>query len=213
MYAKPCTNDCDEKRIIRRCQKGDLHDFGRIVSRYQRQVVGLACKYLKDGEDAMDMAQEVFLQGMLKINRFDLDRSFKTWISTITVHRSIDHLRRRRLFMKYFENEGGLLLEQCRRAARADKPARRVAESELFAPFLKRLTRRQRQTLLLYMDQGLSTREIAERFNCTSSTVRGYLFNARKILRRCLEEADFIVDAPSAAVYLDEQDLSATLAS
>jgi len=181
----------EERRIILRCQGGDMSEYGRIVRQYHHQVLGLARKYLQDCEEARDLTQDVFLQGMLKIRRFDPDRSFKTWISTIAVRRSIDCLRRRRLFLRYLEQEGGRELRERGHCCEEVDAPRRVAESDLFAPLLNRLTPRQRQVLLLYMDKGWTARKIAGHLNCTPSTVRGYLFSARRTLRRLLVAGDF----------------------
>lgn len=182
------TQELEEKEILLRCQQGDCGEYGRIAIRYRSRVMGLACKYLNDEDEAEDLSQEVFLQSLLKIHRYDISRDFKTWLCTITVRRSIDLLRRRRLFMNYLERESKQMQRDILSKRDREEHWLKIEESNLFAPLLVHLTQRQREALLLHMDKGYSTTEIAARFNCSTSTVRGYLFGARRILRRHLEK-------------------------
>ncbi len=185
-----CVSNLEEKDILLRCQMGDCREYGRVAIQYRGRLMGLACKYLRDEDEAEDMSQDVFLQGLLKIHRYDISRDFKTWLCTIAVRRSIDKLRRNRLFLNFMDRESKRVLQETRE--RKDSPGhwRGIAESELFAPLLEHLSDRQREALLMNMDEGYSSIEIAERLNCSASTVRGYLFGARRILRKHLKNLE-----------------------
>ena len=64
---------------------------------------------------------------------------------------------------------------------------RGLAESEFFSPLLKQLKPRERLALMLKMEENFSAREIAEVLNCSESTARVHVFNAKRKIRRILD--------------------------
>ena len=64
--------------------------------RYQVRVVSHVTRMVGSREDALDLAQEVFLKVFQALERFNPAYKFSTWLFRIAGNAAIDHLRKRR---------------------------------------------------------------------------------------------------------------------
>jgi RNA polymerase sigma-70 factor (ECF subfamily) len=83
----------DEREIIEGCLSGDRLSQRAMVEGYGNLVLSVALNVIGNREDAEDVCQETFLQVFRRLDRYDRDRSFKTWLLTIAYRRSLDMLR------------------------------------------------------------------------------------------------------------------------
>jgi len=174
----------EDKNLIERCLNGEREVYELLVTKYQSMVIGLAYSITSTIEDAKDIAQESFIRGFVKLSNFNPDLNFKSWILRITYNCSIDHIRKKNSFLKYFNrkvNEG--INEEL-------KNYKLVGDSEIFSPHMKKLRPRERAILLMRYDQNLSTKEIGEILKCSPKTVRVHIFNARNKLKKYIEEME-----------------------
>ena len=88
-------DDGADAACIRAVRAGDREAFAPLVERYQRRVYNLCLRYTGHPEDAADLTQEVFLRAFRGLGRFDLERSFATWLMQIAVNACRDASRRR----------------------------------------------------------------------------------------------------------------------
>ena len=86
----------DERRQVRRAQKGDKDAFELLVQRHQHRVFAVARGILKRQEDVEDIAQQVFVKAYFSLKRFDQRAAFSTWLYKITVNECWDLLRKRK---------------------------------------------------------------------------------------------------------------------
>ena len=63
----------DERELILRSQQGDQAAFEMLVSRYDRRLMGLIRSMVRNGEDARDVYQDVFLRAWLGLPNFRLE--------------------------------------------------------------------------------------------------------------------------------------------
>lgn len=54
--------DTDHALVVR-VQHGDRNAFNLLVTRYQHRIIKLISRYVRDRDDAMDVAQEAFIKG------------------------------------------------------------------------------------------------------------------------------------------------------
>lgn len=172
----------EDKHLIERCLNGEREVYELIVKKYQSMVLALAISMTASIDDAKDIAQESFVRGYLKLSNFNSDLNFKSWIMRITYNCSIDFIRKKNSFLKYFNRK---ITEGFNDEL---KKYKLVSDSEIFSPHMKKLKPRERAILLMRYDQNLTPIEIGEILKCSPKTVRVHIFNARKKLKR------FIVD-------------------
>lgn len=176
---------------VQRTLEGDPQAFGELVQQYERDVFNLAYRMLNDGGEAEDAAQEAFLRAYSNLDRYDMSRSFKTWLLSITSNHCIDRLRRRRLTW--------LSLEEPlppHPALTSDIPGPEEAtltnELNLFVQgMLEELSPDYRLAVVLRYWYDLSYAEIAEMLDTTESAIKSRLFRARQALANQFESQPF----------------------
>ena len=174
-----------EKALIERLQSGDAAAFEPLVTPYRQALLGLALRLTRNLEDAKEVTQETFLRAYKYIGRFDAERSFKNWITTILVHAARHHYNRRSredlllasepLREKALDTSGGPEADHESRELRA-----RLMEC------VEVLTPREREVFLLRDVEGLSVRETAEALGLSEANVKVRLLRARLQLREQL---------------------------
>jgi len=128
-----------------------------------------------------DLAQEVFFTAYRKLSSFDPARSkFSTWLFTIARNKSINFLRRKRVFST------NKLPEQADLRGPGDELARKEFFEELDRA-LKKLPGRQKRAFVLADFEKLAYEDIAQ-IECVSiGTVKSRIHRAKKKLRKALE--------------------------
>ena len=174
----------EDKHLIERCLNGEKEVYELMVKKYQSMVIALAMSITSSIDDAKDIAQESFVRAYLKLSKFNSNLNFKSWIMRIAYNCSIDHIRKRKSFLKYFnfKVDQGLNEEM--------KKYKLVSDSEIFSPHIKKLKPRERAILLMRYDQNLSTNEIGEILSCSPKTIRVHIFNARNKLKKHIEDME-----------------------
>ena len=152
------------------------------------RVVRTAYQVTGNLEDALDVAQGVFLKLWQGLDRYDPARTFDTWVYRITVNAAIDSLRSKgpRGMMHPLPDEAEETLPA---------PVSRSAEEKLDLTLLQAafqrlatgLAPKQRAAFVLREIEGRSTAEVARILDVTESTIRNHLLQARRILRQGLE--------------------------
>ena len=168
--------------LVYRARRGDEFAFGLLVERYQRPAYAVALSVTGRHEDAEDAAQESFLVALDRLEECRSPERFGGWLMTIVRNRSKNLIRRESLRET----------DQVPPAARSlvptpDKMAEAAELRGLLEAALKELPEVQRQIVLLHDLEGWKHREIAERLDLPSGTVRSHLHFARKALRQGLQ--------------------------
>ncbi|MEC7242173.1 MAG: sigma-70 family RNA polymerase sigma factor [Myxococcota bacterium] len=156
---------------------GDVAARSWIVDHYTPPIHRYCLRMLRQPELAQETTQEVMYRALSKLQRFDPQRSFKTWIFSIARNACIDLHRKRRptqstddTVLKDRNDLPDAALDRKTRAQRLNN-----AVSEL--PDLYR------EVILLYHFEHLKYQEIAEALEIPLGTVMNRIFRARQKLR------------------------------
>jgi RNA polymerase sigma-70 factor, ECF subfamily len=177
-----------EDELIRRAQAGDLDAFCRLARGYERRVYSLALHFCRDPHDAEDLSQEVWLKAFRSLGSFRAESGFYTWLRRITVNSFLNH---RRALTMTREGEKTAIrfdgLEELAEGAGAaeDGLHRRLLAGRVLAA-LGELTPQQRLMFLLKHREGMTYREIADSFGCSTGAVKKSLFRSLLKLRAAL---------------------------
>lgn len=173
--------DPSDAELVRRVREGEEEAFGTLVDRYARAAYSVALSVTGTHHDAEDAAQEAFVAALERMEDCRDPERFGGWFLTIVRNRS-RNLRRRESV-----RDGEELPESLPTVLRA--PDRSAESAELRGELrraLAQLTQLQREIVLLHDLQGWKHKEIAERLEMPSGTVRSHLHHARKALRERL---------------------------
>jgi len=180
--------------LIIQAQKGDQSAFEELVYRYDRNVLSVAMKYANDEDDAKDLYQEVFIRVYRGLKNFRFQSEFSTWLFRITTNvcltyksRSKEHLRVS--INKNFDDEESELSateELIYDGSSPEEISSGTDLGEIVNAAVESLSPKQKMTFILKHYEGYKIREIAEMLNCKEGTVKKYLFDAIKNLRKKL---------------------------
>jgi len=165
-------------------QRGDRPAFMRLVEVYQRPVYNLCYRMLGgDVTEAEDAAQETFLRAYTKLDTYNPNRKFSSWLFSIASHYCIDRLRQRRYQMVDWDD----LPAPDQHVLSNPEPQPEAAalsreEHRTLHRLLNNLPPDYRAATILRYWHELSYDEIAEALNTTVSAVKSRLFRAKQMM-------------------------------
>lgn len=164
---------------------GDRLAFDELVRRHQGRVFAVAYRVTGNRDDALDVAQEVFLKAYRKIHTWQPTSGFLPWLLRLTTNQSIDLLRwRNRRRHEPLEPETGFGDRPDRSVAHNTEEQVRAKEIDDRVRFaLAVLSPAQQTVFVLRHYEGLQLNEIAESMGCTVGSVKVHLFRALKKLQ------------------------------
>jgi RNA polymerase sigma-70 factor (ECF subfamily) len=190
--------ELDDTALVARAQSGERAAFDALVHRYDRDVLRLILRIVKNQELAGDLYQEAFLRIYRNLHLFRLESSFYTWIYRIVTNVCLDHLRRRR---SRPEDQSPAIQTDSSRTHTVDffdnqqdehaNPEQSLLGKEIgerIAAALRQLSPRERMIFEMKHYQGLKLRAIGEALGTSEETVKNSLFRATQKLRLQLQE-------------------------
>lgn len=183
-----------EEELVRRAKQGDHEAFGQLIRDNEKRIYTLTLRMTGDREDALDLAQEAFLNAWRGLPAFKGDSSFATWLYRLASNACLDHLRsKKRRTQALGEtlplDDGEVAPVQIPDTAPTPEQAAEQAEvRRCLARGLAALPDHHRQVLVMRELSGLSYQEIGDTMGLDLGTVKSRLARARKALRKILLE-------------------------
>jgi len=169
--------------LVSRARAGDAEAFDALMRQHMDRVYALAYRMLRDREEALDVAQEVFIKLHGSIGSLRAEGQVAGWLYRVCANQCIDRGRRRRVETVPLEEE--------MHAEASDSPAETLEHRELQRMMLAAvdaLPPRQRAVFLLRHYDYLSLEEIAQSLGCATGTVKAHLSRATAKVREALSE-------------------------
>jgi RNA polymerase sigma-70 factor (ECF subfamily) len=176
--------DLSDDELMGHLQAGHGDAMAVLFDRYQRLVLSIALKIVRDLAEAEDVTQNVFLEIFRSVAQFDPAKgSTKTWLLQYAYHRSIN--RRQQLNARHFYQQTNIEdVERLMPETRSLLGGFSHHELKLLVrQGLATLNRQQRQVLELASYDGLSMAEIASKTGESVSNVRHCYYRGLKKLR------------------------------
>ena len=188
-----------DSALLERLKAGEEGALGDLADAYGGKIYQLAFRYLRNREDAEEVAQDVLFKVYRKVSAFRGDAALSSWIYRITFNTAMSRLRtaqhqRSQAEPSRTSSEGEELQPKARRDL-ADWS--KMSDERLFRSQLRRrvfkailaLPAIYRAPVMLRDIQGMSTEEASAMLRVKDQTLKSRLHRGRLILRRQL--ADF----------------------
>lgn len=172
--------------LVERVQSGDQQAFGLLVGKYQRKLLRLVGRFVRDPAEAEDVTQEAFIKAYRALPNFRGESAFYTWLYRIGVNTAknwlVAHGRRMPTVTDITneESDGGI---EDSALLRDDETPDRILQSKQIGATVNAamdaLPEDLRTAISLREIDGLSYEEIAQVMDCPIGTVRSRIFRAR----------------------------------
>lgn len=175
-----------DQLLVERAQKGEKHAFELLVAKYQRKLVRLLSRFIRDSAEVEDVAQEAFIKAYRALPSFRGDSAFYTWLYRIGINTAKNYLvaqGRRAPTSTGFDSEEAETFDDGDQLRDINTPesmlhSKQIGETVNAA--MEALPEELRTAITLREIEGLSYEEIAQMMNCPIGTVRSRIFRARE---------------------------------
>ena len=175
--------------IIKRCKRGDRKAQESVYNLLSGKMFAVCLRYCPNYEEARDLLHDGFITVFTKIGQYSHGGSFEGWVRRIFINHAIERYRNdSKLLMVNDVDENDLHFAAYDEADDVDEwGAYRLTEAELLA-MVDQLPPKYKVVFNLYVIDGLSHREIAEKLGISESTSRSNFLRARGILQKQIKE-------------------------
>lgn len=175
----------DEKLIERLATGADEAALSELYDRYQAVMYAIAMRITKDQALAQDAVQEAFVGVWRNASRYAVARaSVRTWMLSITHHRAIDIIRRRKATTELPETDS---TDPALTAPDVWPEVSRSLDRDTVKQAMDGLPAAQREAISMAYFGGLTQVEIADRTGVPLGTVKSRVRLGLTQMRRTLE--------------------------
>ena len=182
-------NSLSDEQVVRDVLAGQTALFEVLMRRYNERMYRAARAIVGDDAEAEDIMQQAYVNAYANLRQFKGLSQFSTWLTKITIHESLQRIRRRKRYEPFEEN--GTVVEIRARDESPRDPERQAASGELRMLLewaIERLPDGAREVFVLREVEGMSTLEVAQALDVSEDVVKTRLSRARSALRRDLME-------------------------
>ena len=178
--------------LVDKVRGGDVSAYDALVRKYERQVFRIAQHITENREDAEDVTQDAFLKAYQKIDQFQGNSKFSTWLVRIAVNESLMRLRKRRtgkmvsIDEDIATEEGSVPRDLADWAPNPEQNYKQAELAEILRKTIQGLPEGFRIVFVLRNVEGLSTEETAETLGLSVPAVKSRLLRGRLQLRERL---------------------------
>lgn len=168
---------------LEQARQGDKAAFGQLIEAYQGPVFNLAYRMLNNAKEAEEAAQEAFIRAYTRLDSYNPQHKFSTWMLSITSNYCIDIIRKRRALLLSIDEplpaHPALMSEK---EKGPESRAVQVEQEQAVQALLQTLPEDYREAVILRYWYEMSYEEIAEAMDTSVSAIKSRLFRARRDL-------------------------------
>jgi len=177
-----------DAELVARVQRGDKRAFDLLVLKYQRKIMRLLSRMIREPAEIEDVTQEAFIKAYRALPQFRGDSAFYTWLYRIAINTARNWQTasgRRPMMSSIVEKEEGETFDGIDNLTDISTPesvlaSRQIAETVNAA--MQSLPEDLRTAILLREIEGMSYEDISQAMGCPIGTVRSRIFRAREAI-------------------------------
>jgi len=178
-----------EQEIIERVRHGEQDAFAILVDAYKGAIFNLAFRMTGSYQDADDLAQETFFRAFRNLRHYDSQKSFFTWIYTISLNLVRNHLKKQGRRSSGNAADGIVAEAGVKNSAGLEGTLIQAQEISHLDICLQKLPMDLRELIVLRFYQELSFEDIAMISGASLSAVKMRVYRGLERLKHLMEES------------------------
>ncbi|MEO6521628.1 MAG: sigma-70 family RNA polymerase sigma factor [Mucilaginibacter sp.] len=180
-------NAKNDFKLVGRAREGDQKAYADLMHRYKDSIYFMALKMVNNKEDAMDLTVETFAKAFEKLDKYQPEYAFSTWLFRVATNNCIDFIRKKKLnttsINGMVDDDGDDRPLQIKSdTLNPEEVSMKREQTQLLKLLIDSLPPRYRNLIVLRYFDELSYEEISEQLDLPLGTVKAQLFRARYLL-------------------------------
>jgi RNA polymerase sigma-70 factor (ECF subfamily) len=180
----------EDEMLVKETLAGNQASFQLLVERYQARIFAMTRHYTRNPVEIEDLVQDTFLKAFSRLESFQHQSSFYTWLYRIATNTVLDHMKRcGRSPVQSVEDTDVVEAPHNTRSVGPDAAMEQNEIAKITHAVLEEIPDIFRTVLVMREFDDLSYQEIADVLGISIGTVESRLFRARarfkeKLLQR-----------------------------
>ena len=180
-------NAKNDLQLVTKARSGDQKAYADLMHRYKDSIYFMVLKMVNNREDANDLTVETFAKAFEKLDKYQPEFAFSTWLFRVATNNCIDFIRKKKLNTTSIHGMTDDDGEEQTLQIKADtlnpeETQIKKQQTEELKLLISNLPQRYRNLITLRYFDELSYEEIAEQLDLPLGTVKAQLFRARYLL-------------------------------
>ncbi|MCK0131103.1 sigma-70 family RNA polymerase sigma factor [Flavobacteriaceae bacterium F08102] len=171
--------------LIKRCKRNDQRAQMQLYDLYAKAMYNTAMNFVKDSAVAEDMMQEGFIKAFRKIDSFNQDVSFGTWLKRIVINQCLDWLKKRKLKIVNLEES------QVKSQPEDDWQIETAVSMSQIKEAIENLPESNRIVVKLFLLEGYDHQEISQILGISEVNSRSLLHRGKLKLKEQLKTVQY----------------------
>jgi RNA polymerase sigma factor (sigma-70 family) len=175
------------EELLKASLRGDRKSQELLYRLHYGFAMGICMRYAKSKEEAVEVVNDGFMKVFTKGEQYNPVYPFKAWLRRIMVNAALDYYRSQQ---KYYYHDD---IEEAHGLSSNDESALSHLNHEELIGLVQKLSPAYRMTFNLFVIEGYSHEEIAEKMGIAIGTSKSNLARARENLREMLKKVSVVV--------------------
>lgn len=172
----------DESLAYRFKATGDKQAFSELINRYRESIYQKCNGYVKDEDAAKDLCQEVMIKLFLKMESYQSQAKFSTWLFSIVHNTSIDFLRKNKRNVQHVLVDK--LKDKLVDLMEVEEEIPKALSIQILEDLMEQLTPQDRMLMIMRYKERHQIKDIQQALGISESAIKMRLKRARERINK-----------------------------
>ena len=164
----------------------DQQAYAKLMSKYRDSIYYMLLKMVNNRDDAEDLTIEAFGKAFVRLDQYEPNYAFSTWLFRIASNNCIDFLRKKKMQMMSIDgtdNEEGNIFDLESPNRNPEQEAIRQQKKVIMQDIVGKLKPQYKLLIEMRYFKEMSYDEISQELDTPLGTIKAQLHRARDILQ------------------------------
>ncbi|MDP2687995.1 MAG: RNA polymerase sigma factor [Aequorivita sp.] len=175
-----------DSKVVQRVLEGEKELFEILLRRYNQRLFRVIRSYIHSEDDVQDIMQDSYVKAYTKLQQFNNQSSFSTWLIRIAINEALQHIRKnKRLLSNYGKIERLENIFQLPDTNQVNPESQTIKNETrvLVERAVDQLPQKYKIIFMLQQVEGFTNPEIGACLGLTESNVKVRLHRAKNLLK------------------------------